>query len=608
MSEERQGQAAGKEAVAQGVGQAPPLPPPAAGGDPQRPACPLVPLGQGRDGVYYFLGPLGELRVMSFRDLNRAGIASLTGGETDWLRGQFPVFDKNGEPTGSWSHDAARDALIRMCAAKGLFNPREVIRGPGAWLDRDERLVVHAGPEVLIDGRWWPAGRVLGGLIYPACPPETRPADEAATAEEATAAFAHLERWNWRSPREAPRLLFGFVVQSYIAGALDWRAHVWVAGDRGTGKTLLHRFVKRLLGSVIISSANSTEAGVRQILNQDSSARAVELDEMEHEPGSSRLADVVRLCRIAASGALTHRGSAGGVAQAFRLDCCVLLSSIFYPRFLPQDAGRICVLELDRLEADQEDRRVAVEGVKRLGALGPRLYRRVVDGWERLQANLETFRLELSNAGRTTRVADQFGTLLACAETALRDEAVPPHEARALLASLDVDAVMNLHPEESWELALQHLFTKDVDVREAGTQRRFRVGEIVADALHTAGDPARDDLKRLGLKLVMPVAADGATRWLAWDGEGEVAWVWLAVANHHQALEQAFAGTPWERGVWAQALLTVPPKAVAGAGGTEAMLPGACRSGRPIAFGDVVRSRAVCVPAHAFRANERDEG
>lgn len=462
-----------------------------------------------RDGTYHFLAPLGDLRTLSFRDLTRNGIATLFAGDLAWLTYYCPAFDKEGKPTGGWSHDLARDRLVRMCVEQGFFSPAAVTRGPGAWIDNKGRLVVHTGRELFIGGKWYPAGRLIGGLLFPAATPETKPADTPATAAQCAELLAFLGRWSWRAPREAPRILLGFLGQAFVTGALRWRSHVWLAGDKATGKTHIIQLIKAILDTVIINSSAATEAGIRQAINADHSARAVELDEMEQEAGSTRVNDMIKLCRIASSGADTHRGSAGGAAQTYRLNCCVLLSSIYFQRFLPQDAGRICVLELDRLPVDEKQREAVIAGIEKLGELGPAIYRRMVDGWDRLQANLATFRTTLSLKGRSSRVSDQFGTLLACAETLLSDVPVTAGRAAELLAALDIDAVTDQHPEEGYEQCFNHLMSSETDIRGDNGRRKL-LGEVLDEALKLGNGDKVDLLKHYGLKLVRLDPGSGA--------------------------------------------------------------------------------------------------
>ena len=584
--------------------------PPGDGGGPA-PApvpCPIVALGETRDGSLYFLARDGQLRFFHWKEIgNRAGIASLFSGRMKWLRQEFAAVDKDGKKTGGWSHDMARDGLMRMCSDAGLFDPSERIRGPGAWLDDDGNLVVHGGDRVFVPdaGRaplfvagdrtadalaggppgWVKAGVVHGDIIYPSGPPETRPAEAAASVEDARALLELLDEWHWESPQQAGRLLLGFIGQGYICGALDWRTQMWITGDMSAGKTLLARLIKGLMGTLLIKSADSTEASIRQLLKADESARVISIDEAEPEPGSRRIKDLVRMCRLASNAADTHRGSVAGRATRFRLNCALLFSSILYPRLMPQEASRIVVMELDDLaSASQDDRERVRADVAALSKLGPGLYARMVTGWGRLQTNLDVYRVAMGHMKATIRTADQFGTLLACAETLLSDEAATPESAAAVLHDLVIGDFAKGR-ESNHELCLMHLWTARTEMREGG--RVLSVGEIVDYAIATQVAGGGTTLKALGLKLVSLVrVADGEPlRFRDWQVADGPAPVGICISDYGAALEAFYGGSPWEQGRWPQALVR---------------FKGAVKTANAVAFVGKLRQRAVFVPYRCF--------
>ncbi len=547
---------------------APPRPPPPDEDD-MLASCPVAPLGH-RGGVFYYLSPKGELRAVEDRAHRRLVIKSLFDGDLTWLESRFPVFDKEGVPKpGSWSDDKASTWLMKECAKKaGLFNPTRSVRGPGVWLAPDDGLIVHAGDEILVDGEWRPAGICLDGIIYPAAPRETRPAAKPASAGDAQDLIDLLECWAWRSPAEAPRLLLGWIGQGYVLGALEWRSHIWIAGDRVSGKTENAKLVLGMLGSLLLHASEATPAGVRQQLA--GASRPVALDEMETEPSNNHARDIVHLARLGSTegqGSVL-RGSPEGKAQAWPIRAGFYFSSILYPAFLPQDAGRICVLELDKLQADSEATKQVIEARKHFTALGPAFYARMIEGWPRLFQNLAAFDAAIAALGRRVRVRDQVGTLLACAETLLSDEPIDQTAADDLVRGMDIAAIADKHPEEDHELCVNHLMSSAPEWR-AG--RHETIGEILEQAHSEMGEEARKALKAQGLKLL-------DTNFRDWHGSERA--MWLAVANHHQGLKRIFVDTRWKDGVWAQALKRVP----------------AARSApRPLDFAGAV-SRAVLLP------------
>ncbi len=86
---------------------------------------------------------------------------------------------------------------------------------------------------------------------------------------------------------------------------------------------------------------NFTEAGIRQALTGE--ARALILDEAEHDEGGRRIKAVIETIRhmSGAAGARVVRGTAGGTAQAFTLAGPVYLSAVLAGALKPQDRSRI---------------------------------------------------------------------------------------------------------------------------------------------------------------------------------------------------------------------------------------------------------------------------
>lgn len=533
---------------------------------------PVTALGEGANGRYYFLGPRGAMRMLTFQHLTRAGIASLFDGDTKWLRAACRAYDKDGNPTRGWSHDSARDSLIRMCCAQGRFDPAFRLRGPGAWPASDGGLVLHLGDvlwRVAADGAIAEAasGTVIEGIVYPSYPAEHKPASTPAAAVDAQDLLEFLGRWNWRSPVGAPRLLLGMIGQNWIVGAVRWRAHGWIAGLTSAGKSTLLHGIRALAGPGMRKVSDATEASVRQVLSGDWSARVVELDEVEPEPGTNKVQRLVRLAHVASDGGDVWRGTTGGEAKIYSVHAALLFGSELTPRFLPATASRIAVFDLAPLDlGDRPDEaKASLEAeLARLVALGPALYRRMIEGWGRLRRNLAVYDAALARGGYSSRVSDQYGSLLAIAETLLSDVAVDVDTALAVLAGIGLDAIVERDSESGATRCMHRLFSSQTGVRGAAGVY-LTVGGLVSRAIEGGSLEDLRALREHGLSLVLP-SADCST-FLAWRGDRKrVDEVCLAISNSHEALYRIYAGSDYENGVWPQALRNAPEAVVPKAG------------------------------------------
>ncbi len=536
--------------------------------------CPVTPLGHD-DGVYHFLTPDGEYRALAARALDGNGVRSLFGKRIDWLWDRWPKFGREGAGKVGWQLPAAVEFLMRECHKLGLFTPGKSIRGPGVrrdfGADGAPRLVVHAGAEVLIEGGWQPAGGKIGAFIYPLGHRETRPDPRGAPPGEVAELLDFIGSWAWRAPAHAPRLLLGWIGCAVVAGALRWRPHLQLTGGAGTGKTTLELLVRGLLGSTALPVSAPTEAGIRQMLG--GAARAVIIDEIETD-NMERARRVVELARLASTDdqAPVSRGSAGGKAAQWPIRACFLFSSILHVKFRPQDLTRICVLELDRLamgeRADGESPSAWAQArAQTLAKLGPGLRRRMIDGFDRLQANIAAYEHAILAMGERARVADQLGTMLAAAATLLSDAPATAEEAAGLVKDFAIPDLIGHEDEEDHMAFLAHLLSSRVPVHfESGGQRLITLGELVQRTRGASGGIYERELRQHGLAVGAPPGLEKIPH--------------LAIANKHQGLAELTRGTRWADETWPQAAMRVPL---------------AVKSAAPVSFAGV-KSRASWVP------------
>ncbi len=544
--------------------------------------CPVRALGH-RDGTFFYLSPSGQLRALGEREHSALGLTGLFEGHLAWLFETFPRFNKPKDGEASqvigWMDRRAAAALMHACAEAGLFNPDTQLRGPGAWALSDGGLVLHCGDQLARydaerpEGEYMAAGVRLDGAVYAAWAPEAKPAARAASAADGQDMLRLFSRWKWRAPHEAPRLLVGWHGQAYLCGAFNWRAHIWVTGDKGVGKTTAQDATFGLLGDALWKVSDPTPAGLRQALN--GSARPVAIDEIEASETNSRSRDVVELMRLASSDRQGRvlRGSAEGRASAYSIKAAFYCTSVLHPPFKPQDVSRITVLELDALDLDAAASTAVRREIKRVVALGPSFRARMAHAFAegRLQRNLAIYERALGELRFSARLADQYGVLLACAESLLSDGAAEADAVIDFLKEFPLDEFIERGEDDDHDLCRNHLFSAPVDVWDNG--RRATVGQVIAGALGgSGGEAALKTLQACGLRLE---SFGGAT--------------WLVVARQHQGLERIFAGSRWAGGVWAQALPRVP---------------GAIK-GKVMVFAGA-RARTVWVPPQGYRAGDDD--
>lgn len=525
------------------------------------PSCPIACLGVD-DDTYWFLDTIGQLRAKKFSELSQAGIASLFMGRTNYLYWAWPQFNRKGKIDG-WKAHLARDVLMGACARRGPWNSVDKARGRGAWKLADGKLLVHTGKHLMIDGQEHQLG-LLDDHVYMTRPPTPRPwGTTLRGADAGPAAFLVplLQSWNWARPLVDPILFLGWVGAAMIGGALPWRPIIFLVGDKARGKSTLQDLLKQLLGAALIQSADTTSAGIYQQLKHD--ALPVAVDELEGEADTRKQTAIIKLARLAASGAVMLRGGQDHSGVQFRARSCFLFSSINYPPLKPQDLSRMAMLQLNRLPKGQA---APVLDDTEIASCGRQLLRRMIDNWGSFNTTFAAYRDVLAAAGHDGRGQDTYGILLTCADMLIdSDGEALGLEMGPAAASLDawgerLDPTTMVEYQDAgdnWRRCLNHILTCRIEHWRSGS--RQTVGQVLDDfytdegTAEDAGDfvdfkRARALLNQTGLSLLKPGRR---------SPEFE-----LYVPNQNPELWNLFQGTDWAgdrgAGVWAGALRQAP--------------------------------------------------
>jgi hypothetical protein len=517
------------------------------------PDCPVTPLGvSGNTG--WFIDPSGQLQAF-VKPYGKGDILGLFLGDANYLIWAWPRYDKAGIIDG-FAAEKANTVLLSACRLKGVWDAVERIFGRGAWFNRRGDLLIHIGEDLVMNTKRLPTGE-FDGHVYPTRPsiPGPWPERIAASENPARLLLPLLRSWNWERPEVDPVLLIGWIGAGYLSGALPWRPAAFITGDKATGKSTLQKLIKLIFGEWLIQAADTSAAGVYQRLGHDSLPVAV--DELESEADVRRQKAVLKLARLAASGALMLRGGDRHQGVEFQARSCFLFSSINTPPLEPQDLSRMALLKLRRLPADQA---APVLDPQRLAILGRMILRRLVDEWGRLSETFAAFRGELAAAGMDGRGQDTFGTLLTCFDMIMHEgwseeRLCWPAETGDLVQwreLLQVDSMAEFEDAaENWRLCLDHMLSVPVEAWRNGTRRT--VGQVLHEYYSASENmtltQARDLLAQAGLTIVMR--------------EDYMRRPWLAIPNQNPLTRTLFAGSKWAgdlgASVWTGAFRQAPP-------------------------------------------------
>lgn len=393
--------------------------------------CPIVPLGH-KNGSYFFISASGELRSMKAEALEAGrGVRALfTGVSPDaeaWCLSEFATAND------AWCPKAAGLWIIKSCNSAGVFDPNNAdLRSIGVWRDEEDQAVAHCGDRLIwADGRSCSLAEHDGKAIMVGAAPIAAPAKTPVDPSELFELVKSLRSgWGWKRKLD-PEIFFGWLAAAFLGGFPEWRAHLYVHGSRGSGKSKLMELAASamhdLAGGVI---NDATETGLRQSRNNQ--ARPVLIDEFEPDDNarnSARQDGMLALFRRMSGGAggRISRGGADHSSVSFRSLGAAYVTSINHIHLEPQDRSRFIMLELGRLP-EVEDPGQTAAALKELegcvSRLAPAFFSRMLSQSQRWDVTHATIAAEARRIGADARQADTVATILAGRDLALFDGSV----------------------------------------------------------------------------------------------------------------------------------------------------------------------------------------
>jgi len=393
--------------------------------------------------------------------------------------------------------------LVRECQELGPWSESGVIRKAGIWADAG-RVVGHFGREVYVNGASVSPNMINSKYVYPFSGTLVSIKDvPALNRDEAAALRAICHKLRWDNPFHAD-VLAGLIATAPISGALGWRTHGWLTGERGCGKSwVINTLFKACFGNFCVNlMGTSTEAGIRGQV--DGSALPVLFDEAERKDGGEfRIDKVVELMRAASSAttAGVAKGSADHTGRLFKINSTFICAAIGVGNLGPADLSRIIVLTLKGGQANDETERATIKNhfdeltvlMDALPAdLPAKLLRRMMEMTPTVIKNAKLMRELIATHFADARTGDQVGVVLAGAFALMSDEVLGREEAMNRLASIDWTLYQQA-PETREDVSLCNwLASQIVDVEGPQDQRMQRsIGELIAAACNVSADGER---------------------------------------------------------------------------------------------------------------------
>lgn len=494
---------------------------------------PLRTLGYGDEGYYYYY---------SFR---KRAVCRLHSSQHT-LNNLFFFCSLDEWRAWSGEHNAsniglkASNALQTYATEVGPFSERDRIRGSGIWEDNG-KVIINAGQHAYIDGKRADLHTIQTKNVYVASSDFLEPRDNPLTSSEAIKLKDICNSLSWANKLSGD-LLAGWLVVAPVCTALEWRPHVWITGEAGSGKsTVLNTIIRPMLHRVAnFYEGRTTEAAIRQSMNYD--GRPIVFDEAE--PGPS-MDGVLALARSASSSEapIVKFGQ-----KNFKSQFCACFSSINNQLVKQADETRFSIMALRKtsgVNAQQQYEdllRKIHETITPEYAAG--MITRTTDNLSVLLQNIQTFKRAATNVLKDSRGAQQISAMLAGLYLLHSVKPIDYEDAEEWVAEKDWTTHTAIEAEPDHSRCLRRILSFIVRLQIGSKGVDASIGDLISE-VYTGGDSTKyydNYLRMRGFRVVKAREWKGDTV----SGDG----VFMLISSPH--IENMLANTEWKN--WSAAL------------------------------------------------------
>ncbi|MCP4393208.1 MAG: hypothetical protein GY804_02920 [Alphaproteobacteria bacterium] len=348
------------------------------------------------------------------------------------------------------------DKAISDCtedASKRFFD-YSLVRGRGVWLD-GENTIVNYGNKVTFNGKKVKHNSIKSKWIYSKGIELEDTADTPLSLEDSKKIISVVANTPIQTEVEK-KLFLGAIVVAPICGGVNWRSHIWVTGQKGTGKSWMNdNIITPLIGDFAIYAKGdgTTEAGIRQTLRGDALAVVHDEAESDSDIGARNMANKLLLARVASSEdrAQVLKGSASGDAMHYTIRSSFIFLSIGVPQLQRADESRISVINLSKTETAEDHKRYSSLQAQ-VATIDydycQKFRRRTIDMMPIIKESTKVFHQAIKEVIADSRVADQLSGLFAGAYSLESDSVISREDAMLYICSQDLSEYTNRADKE----------------------------------------------------------------------------------------------------------------------------------------------------------------
>lgn len=345
------------------------------------------------------------------------------------------------------------------------------------------------------------------------------------------------ERWRWRT-KNSPFTVTGLVLATWVQSLWHWRPQVAVLGASKSGKSFFCEALAGIFHGLVIKTANTTEAGLRQRIKNALPAVIVdEVDADERDKAREQL-KILKTLRAASRGDEALRGTSGRQSgTSFVLRHLVWLCGIHLAYSRAADQNRAVMLELLAPEKHMEGK-LTLPSESALRDLGQRLMSVAV--WSVREARIIAARIkDMRFEGVDSRIVESYAVPIAMANVAL---GYSEEKTRVVLEEILKSTQGDATPTTSDEQTLvADILSSHLRIRGEANSVSYLI-DVVIRGLAGAGDA------RIAL----------ASNGVAFEFEGDGTRVTSLLLAHRAVTKHLLFGTRWEGQSIEQVLRRIP--------------------------------------------------
>lgn len=437
------------------------------------------PLGRSEKTFYFFPRCCGQ--IMEFSGPALANIQNLvTMAPRHLWETQFEMKASEKKMAGE-----ASILLIEACNMLGIYDP-ETERGVGVWMDNGQQ-VFNAGDKVYTPDAVYSPPDFKSKNVYVMGPRVGRVTDNHMSNADAAEILKICLSLSWKG-KQSGYMLAGWIVTAMIGGALRWRSHIVITGEKGSGKSwAIENIIKPLMGKIALArDGGTTEPKIR--IDIGSTARPVIMDESESETHKDRvnMEQIFMLARKASSG--SNMANFNGVYPIRSSFCFAAIN----PRIVQGadlDRNTILHLSVNRSETAREDFKAIERRVMEVidDTASERLLSRCFHNLPVILKNIETFSDVLAEQEGSKRFGDQYGTLIAGAYSLTSTKEISRENAAEWCARHDWRWAQVDNEQSDPERLLSYILAARIRHDDRGMAREATVARLIDRALNGNG-------------------------------------------------------------------------------------------------------------------------